>query len=270
MFGIALNRKNQTVQQVFIFFQLLRRDVYIFSQNISGKMINTAVWSAVLIFANHYVTPYLGLPPSYGKFMLAGAVVVQLLFQAMNEVALRVSDLVSNREVMYALGLPLPAWMVFLRFAVSVMIQGIVMSISALPVAALVLWKDFSFPYASVPKIALMLGFQGIFFGFFSLWVTSFTKNMPDYENVWMRVINPLWMSGCYIFSWAVAKKALPLLATGLLLNPLTYAMEGMRAAILGQTIFLNYWVCLILLAVLTVFFALRSYHLLKKRLDLI
>ncbi|MBM3894577.1 hypothetical protein FJ366_03220 [Candidatus Dependentiae bacterium] len=270
MFGISWNLNNQTVRQFLIFFQLLRRDLYIVLHILPKKIINTVVWSSAMIFANHYIMPLLGLPAAYGKFMLVGAITVQMLFQSMADVAVRVSDLVGDREILFALGLPIPAWLVCARYATTTMIQGIMSSFFALPAAVLIMWGDFSFPYASLPKIALMVFSQGMFFGAFSLFMTAGTKNMPDYENAWMRIANPLLILGCYTFSWSVLKKAIPFFAPLFLLNPFTYLMEGIRASVLGQFTFINYWTCELSILMFTLFFAVQGFYRLKKRLDFV
>jgi ABC-2 type transport system permease protein len=265
---ITLNAEKKSIQQLMILFQLLRRDMYVLRQHIYGRMLNTAVWASITIATNHYIMPFLGLAPSYSKFILAGAIVVQMLFQAMAEVAANVEDLTGNKEITYLLGLAIPSWVVFSRYAITTAIQGLAMGVFAIPVAAIVMWGDFNFPSISLYKVVLMYVIQSIFFGFFSVWVTSFTKNMQQYEDVWLRVTLPLWMLGCYTYSFAVFRKAVPLFAPLCLLNPFTYAMEGARAAILGQHMFLNYWLCVVAVLVATVGFAVRGIMNMQKRLD--
>ena len=247
---------------------LLLRDWHVLMQNITGNMINTAIWIGIVIFINHYVMPVLGLPSAYSKFMLAGGIVVQMLFQAMTDVSDVVRDLTGNKEVSYTLALPLPSWMAFTRYALTTGIRGLLMGLFAFPVAAAVMRKGFFFPQASVFKIGLLYIVLSLFFGFFSVCVTSFTPSMRQYENVWLRVTFPLWMLGSYAYSWNVLHKAAPWFSYVALLNPFTYAMEGARAAVLGQYGFLNYWVCLFALIGSTVAVAYVGIANMKKRLD--
>ena len=257
-----------SANELRVFVQLLHRDLRVLRQSIYGKMVNTTIWASILIFSNHYVMPYLGLPTSYGKFMLAGAIVVQMLFQAMSEVSVTVEDLTGDKQITYSLGLALPPWLAFFRYAVKSAIQGLLMGFFAIPVAAVVMGKDFSFPLVSVPKMILMCGIQSIFFGCFAVWVASFTKDMQAYEDVWLRVTFPFWMLGCYTYSWMILRRAMPWLSYLCLLNPFTYAMEGSRAAILGQANFLNYWLCLFMLILATIGFGYRGISNMIKRLD--
>ncbi len=257
-----------SLTQLQVFLQLMLRDLYVLRKTILGKMLNTAIWVSILIFSNHHVLPFLGMPSTYGKFMLAGGIVVQMLFSAMAEVSVMVGDLTGDKIIMFPLGLALPPWLAFVRYALTTALQGLLMGLFSIPIAAVVMGRDFSFPMVDVQKMLLMYGVQSVFFGFFSLWVASFTPDMPSYENVWLRVTNPLWMLGCYTYSWTILQRAVPWLSYVCLLNPFTYAMEGSRAAILGQPNFLNYWVCLGVLVVATAGLAYRGISNMIKRLD--
>lgn len=261
---------NVSANELRVFAQLLRRDLYVLRQSILGKMLNTTIWASIVVFSNHYVMPFLGMPTSYGKFMLAGGIVAQMLFQAMSEVSVTIEDLTGDKEITYSLGLALPAWLAFFRYAVKTAIQGLFMGIFAIPVAVVVMGKDFNFPFVSIPKMILMYGIQSLFFGCFAVWVASFTKDMQAYEDVWLRVTFPFWMLGCYTYSWMILFQAMPWLAYVCLLNPFTYAMEGLRAAVLGQPNFLNYWGCVGMLVLATAWFGYRGITSMIRRLDVL
>ena len=61
---------------------------------------------------------------------------------------------------------------------------------------------------------------------------------------------------------------AAPALAYANLANPLLYPMEGMRAAIVGQEGFINYWLCLAAIILCSGILIALSLWLFKKRLD--
>ena len=107
-----------------------------------------------------------------------------------------------------------------------------------------------------------------IFFGFFALLITAHTSSIVRYEKAWVRVVFPLWFFGGYQFPWVVMHTRLPYLAYLNLLNPITYCLEGFRAAVLGQAGYINFWVCLGMLLLLTLVVAVWGVSKLQKRLD--
>jgi ABC-type polysaccharide/polyol phosphate export permease len=85
-----------------------------------------------------------------------------------------------------------------------------------------------------------------------------------------MRFIFPLWYLGGFQFSWKIFYKVSPSFAYLNLANPMTYVMEAMRGAILGQEDYIAFWYCMLALLFFSTicwFFALKK---LKNRLDFV
>jgi ABC-2 type transport system permease protein len=85
---------------------------------------------------------------------------------------------------------------------------------------------------------------------------------------IWSRVVNPLFMLGGFFYSWGSIYKVSHIFGYVNLLNPLLYAMEGMRAASLGQVGFLPFYVCVLAILGFIALFSMHAVCLLKKRLD--
>ena len=99
------------------------------------------------------------------------------------------------------------------------------------------------------------------------MWLASWVKNI-DFPHIWMRFVLVLWTFGCYQYSWLTLHKAYPWWSYVALLNPMTYAFESTRAAVLGHVGLLPFWASC---AALWFFIALFFWHalcLFKKRLD--
>jgi ABC-type polysaccharide/polyol phosphate export permease len=141
-------------------------------------------------------------------------------------------------------------------------------SVSVLICSKLTMWQVFDLTNLSLFKYAIIFVISHIFIGFFALLIAAYTPNMSYFENVWSRVIFPMWFLGGYQFNWFTLYKQLPVLAYLNLLNPLTYILEGNRVAFLGQAGYLNFWVCclmLIFFLFMAAYFGVRKFMI---RLD--
>jgi len=129
-------------------------------------------------------------------------------------------------------------------------------------------WNKWQFCQISWFKFGLMLVLSNLFYGFFSLFLTSITENVQKIENVWKRAIFPLWYLGCYLFSWNVLTCYSPQLAYVALLNPIVYCMEGMRVALFGQEGSIDFWYSVAALCVFCMIAGYFGIKNMKQRLD--
>jgi len=63
--------------------------------------------------------------------------------------------------------------------------------------------------------------------------------------NIWQRVLSPIHLLGCLFYPWRKAYDFSPIFAQFLLLNPMTYCVEGLRSSLLGSAHFLSAWLCM-------------------------
>ena len=253
---------------VYIFKELLRTDLKVFKQVIPDRLINLLIWVTIMITVNGYLLPSFGLSASYGSFILAGLAVSAGLFEVFPSVVALVTDFEGDQTISYYLTLPLPTWLVWFRLVIYYALSSAALAVLVLPYGQLLLWNTFTLVHVHIVKFALIFTLTSLFYGALTLLMASFVKNMATIGNVWMRFLFPLWFLGCFQFSWAILHKRAPLLALVNLLNPVTYAMEGTRAAVLGQEQYLPFWVCVALLTCYTVLFTLIAIKRLRKRLD--
>src|SRR3989338_4175356 len=210
-------------------FNLVRRDMRVFWPTFSDRFINAIIWIVLTIIIFQYIFPQLGMPQDYAVFMACGNAMSWGLFEVMGNVAILVSDLIGPKKIEYDLTLPLPQWLVFIRIAISNALQAMVIAIFVLPISKLILWNYFSLANMSWIKFSIIFVVGNIFYGLFSLWLASVTKDMEGLNNIWSRIIFPLWWLGGYQFSWHTMNKMSPWFASVALFDPLVYAFEGVR-----------------------------------------
>ncbi len=248
--------------------QLLRRDFLVIRRELLSKLINYACWLMPNLVVFIFILPFLGIKLEYGIFVLIGNIATIGLFTAVSSIPALLNEIEESELVYYYLSLPLPAWLLFVRYALAFSIDAFMVAVAVLPFCKLLLWQELNFVHFSLVKYSLIFLAMQLFVGFFALLLTSYIKNIVQYEKVWVRIIFPLWFFGSYQFPWLTMYQALPYLAYLNLLNPLTYCMEGFRSAILGPIEYLNYWICLTMLLLSTVIVALWGIARLHRRLD--
>lgn len=251
-------------------YYLIRRDLRIFQEDFGGKFVDTAIllFTTVLIFS--YFLPAYGLKSDYGPFVLIGVIAGFGFFEVIGKVAVMIADMEGDKTILYTLTLPIPSWLVFVYIALSWSLISSIISLLLFPLGKLVLLSQFDLSKISLWRFPLIFVLSNLFFGFFALWISSVTKKMSNISHLFVRVINPMYMFGGYLYSWTAIYSISHAAAYAHLINPLLYIMEGMRAAILGQEGYLPFWFSFIVLAAFTLVVGWDAIRRLQKRLDCI
>lgn len=259
-----------TARDIRIFCALLSRYMIVTRKKFFDTLINSLVWTGSYIIVGSYILPELGMSDDYGTFLLPGALVTTAFFEASNLAREVLADMEGNRSIVFDFTLPLSAFWVYTAKAVSYALQLAALTILVVPFGKILLLKKFSLSAFSVLGFAALFIVTNLFCGFFVLWMAGKVEELVLYRNVWARYGHPLWIFGCFQFSWLVIYQALPMLAYINLFNPLVYLVEGMRAAILGQQGFINMWICCAMSLFFILFCAWYGFRLMKKRLDFV
>jgi len=247
--------------------RLIWRDMSVFLPTFPGRLLNGAIWSGVTTCIFQYIG-FGDASVDLGLFMACANAVSWGFFEVMENVSRLIADLQGERSITYALTLPVPQWMVFVRIALSNALQAMAIAIFILPMAKLLLWNHFSFVSVSLIKVIIIFVLIHLFYGFFSLWLASLVKNLESIGNIWMRVTYPLWFLGGYQFTWATFASKNAVLAHLNLVNPLIYCFEGIRSAVLGSAGYLPFWLCCSALVFFMVLTGTLGIHRMMKRLD--
>lgn len=251
------------------FWQLLVSNFHTFKPRVKDQMINGLIWGAINIGVFAYIMQTRGLGADYGAFILITITSIQGFFIPVHNVILLVSDMNDqSSNLHYELTLPTPQWSIFIKYALANAYQGFITTWLMIPFGKILLWNNFSFHYFSFFKFYFLLILIATFAGFFALFLASRIHDLFKIANMWQRIIFPLWFLAGFQFSWANLYEISPALAYLNLLNPLTYALEGGRAAALDPALSLPYWNCVGALICFTIVFGYLGVSNLKKRLD--
>ena len=257
------------LESLYIFGWLLWRDIRVLKQDILNNLLDVLIIPSTTIIISGYILPFLGVPASYGSFMVIGALIMACytttIFRGARKLAI---DLQLDRSISYELTLPIPYWAVILKYGIGFAVMAMALNCLTIPVGKLLLWHKFNLQYFSFFKTLLSYFVINTFFGMFALWVVSWTQGMDGLSRFFLRYGGQIMFFSGMQFSWSILHKAVPMLANISLMNPFMYTFEALRAAVLGQHGYLNYWVSLAIIVTATAFFTYRAVIIFKNRLD--
>jgi ABC-2 type transport system permease protein len=230
---------------------LMLRDLVVLRKNLAEFVIRTLVQPFLLCFVFLFVFPKIGqavggssagggsagsAETAFATVLVPGVVGISIMFQGVQSVALQMAqEFGFTREIEDRVQAPCPIWLVAIAKVLSGAIQGILSAIIVLPIASVVhaahvnalINEHWLIVFTVVPlsciamaSLGLLLGTSfeprniGLMFGFVVLPITFLGGTY--YE--WIRLA-PVKIGGWH---W---------LQTVVLVNPLIYVNEGMRAA---------------------------------------
>ncbi len=229
---------------------LMRRDLVVLWKNFGEFIARTLIQPFLLVFVFLYVFPSIGQgigggagggagagESAFATVLVPGVVAVTIMFQGIQAVALQLSqEFGYTREIEDRVQAPCPVWLVAVAKVLSGSVQGVLAALVVFPMAAFVhaqgvnahldihWWVTLTIiPIACVAMTALglVLGTKfeprniGLMFGFVVLPVTFLGGTYYQWT-----ALEPVKLGA---FSW---------LQTLVLINPLIYVAEGMRAAL--------------------------------------
>lgn len=253
-------------------FALLLRDLVVVRKHLFEFVARTVIQPFLLCFVFLYVFPKIGqgigggtntqAQSDFATVLVPGVVGISILFQGVQSVALTMSqEFGFTREIEDRVQAPCPIWLVAMAKVLSGAIQGAISAAIVLPIASVVHAKGVEahltftwwiiltlIPLACVTmaSLGLLLGTSfeprniGLMFGFIILPVTFLGGTYYQ----WTRLA-PVEVGGWH---W---------LQTVVLINPLIYVNEGMRAAFTDASHMHLYVIYPVLAGFLTLFLSL-------------
>lgn len=252
------------------FWQLLRAKCTNLREKLVDECINYYIWAGcTLLIAGHLLQAF-GMSKNFGSFQLCGILASIGLFELYGNAVVIVSDLEGDRTLDYYLSLPTSAFTVFASNVCYYTLIGCATGLMVIPLAKLILGGQFALANVSWLSFLFFLLLINLFFSIITFLVAAWVPTMEKFDVVWIRIIFPLWFLGGFQFSWESVHALLPWLSYIMLLNPITYTTEGMRAALLGQAGNLPFWLCSTVLIGMLLGTSRLAYVAFKKRLDFV
>lgn len=263
----------QTHPTLMTLYYMLQRSILTMKQTLPDKIINHIFWLILNNIVFCYIMPHapsVGTNENYGILIALSLPISAAFFGAINCMYGFLFDVTTEgSNLRYELTLPIPQWLTFAKYGIEISIQTFLATSCLFPLTYLMLYSKMTFFISGILKFYLTLLATSIFSGFFAVFIVSLTQDiMQGLDNIWLRLIFPMWFLGCFQFSWNDLYSINKWIAYLDLLNPLTYALEASRSSLLENGSVLNFWVCIITLFIFTIIFGCIGIQKLMKRMD--
>jgi len=261
------------------FVALLLRDVRVLRKNLKSFVLRTIMQPLLFTFVFAYVFPKIGQGiggsggggpqrgPTFATVLLPGLVAVSIIFQGIQAVALPlVQEFSYTKEIEDRVLAPMSVNLVGLGKVFAGAIQAMLSACIVFPIVMFVHAKGQgpTITHANWPLFAVVLilaSFLGASFGL--LIGTSFAPQQVPL--VFSIIVLPLTLLGCIYYPWSFLSP-IAWLKYAVLVNPLVYMSEGMRAALTPKVGHMNLVVVLLAMAAVTAVLLLQSLRKFRQR----
>jgi ABC-2 type transport system permease protein len=227
------------------FAGLLIRDFYVLRREVPALLVRVGMNPLLFLFVFTYVLPHMsaGTPnPSgqmaaagggggFGTVLLPGLMAVAIMFSGIAAVALPLAqEFGITREIDDRVMCPLPIAFVAIEKIVFSAIQSVVAAAIVFPLAYYIPSTHVEAHVSSWPFLITVLILASLLAG--ALGLTIGTSVQPKQIGlIFGVVVVPITFLGCVYYPWAALTR-IPWLQYGVLINPIVYMSEGLRAAL--------------------------------------
>jgi ABC-2 type transport system permease protein len=249
-----------------VFVAILLRDLTVARRELPYFLVRTALQPILFVIVFGFLLPKMGMiPPGYSTTMLPGVVALSLTLSAIQSVALpMMQDFGFTKEIEDRLLSPVPIQLVAVEKVVAGVLQGIVAALFVLPVARLIMGPIPGLSFRNAPLLLIVTVLGGAAFSAMGLYLGRGIA--PQQIGLMFSVIvAPMIMFGCTYYPWT-GLSHVPVMNYLVLINPLVYVSEGMRAALTPAVPHMPVPLILGALVILTVLFMFMGLRAFDKR----
>jgi ABC-2 type transport system permease protein len=246
-----------------VFLAILLRDLTVARRELPYFLLRTTLQPLMFVIVFGFILPKMGMVRGdYSAAMLPGIIALSLALSAVQSVALpMVQDFGFTKEIEDRLLAPVAMQLVAIEKIVAGVLQGIVAALFVLPISRLIMGPIHGLTFAHFGLLLAITILGGAAFSALGLFLG--TGIAPQQIGLMFSVIvAPMIMFGCAYYPWR-GLDAVPVMKYAVLINPLVYVAEGMRAALTPTIPHMNVFAIVGALLALTAFFVwigLRSF----------
>jgi ABC-2 type transport system permease protein len=217
------------------FMALLARDAHVARRNIVPLMLQTFLQPLLFVFIFGRVMVGSGyMPAVYKSQLLPGIMAISMVFTGIWAVAMPlIAEFQFTREIEDRLLAPIDISWVAIEKIVAGLIQALVGGLVVIPLAWIILRPGLELhltnPLLFICITLLVAGFSAC--GGLAL---GCSVNQQHIGLMFSMVMTPMIFFGCTYYPWSALSK-FPILQKIVLINPLAYASEGLRATLVPQ-----------------------------------
>ncbi|HEU5233675.1 MAG TPA: ABC transporter permease [Terriglobales bacterium] len=216
------------------FIALLARDVHVARRNALQLLFQTFLQPLLFVFIFGRVMVGSGyMPPAYKSLLLPGIMAITMVFTGIWAVAMPlIAEFQWTREIEDRLLAPIEISWVAIEKVLAGLIQAMIAGLIVLPLGQLILSPGLEFhisPALFILMVILVAAFSAA--GGLAL---GCSMDQQHIGLMFSMVLTPMIFFGCTYYPWSALDK-FPILQKIVLINPLAYASEGLRASVVPQ-----------------------------------
>ena len=217
------------------FTAMLARDAHVARRNAVQLFLQTFLQPLLFVFIFGRVMVGSGYMPEYYKsLLLPGIIAISMVFTGIWAVAMPlIAEFQWTREIEDRLLAPINIYWIAIEKVVAGMIQAIVAGLIVIPLAWLVLRPGVDISINSPLSFTVIILLVAAFSACGGL-ALGCSINQQHIGLMFGMVITPMIFFGCTYYPWS-ALTHFPILQKLVLINPLVYASEGLRAMLVPR-----------------------------------
>lgn len=217
------------------FLALLRRDAHVARRNFLPLLLQTLLQPMLLVFVLGRVLTTSGMMPiQYKSMLLPGIIALSMILAGIQAVAMPlISEFQFTREIEDRLLAPIEIEWIAIEKVLAGMLQALLAGLVVLPSAWLILGKGVELRpgrpgefLSTVVLVALLSSAVGLTLGC--------SVGQTQIGLMFTLVLAPMIFFGCTYYPWSALAR-FPILKRAVLVNPVVYASEGLRASLVPQ-----------------------------------
>lgn len=216
-----------------MFRALLLRDLTVMRREMVFFLLRTIMQPLMFTVVFGALLPRMGfVQRGYTAALLPGVLAVSLALAAVQSVALpMVSDLGFTKEIEDRLLAPVNTWLVPFEKVVAGALQGIIAALVVLPIARLIMGPIEGLSLGHLWVVVAVTAFGAAAFSVLGLYLGTVIE-AQQIGLLFGLIVAPMIMFGCAYYPWR-GLDAVPVMKYAVLINPLTYIAEGLRAVLI-------------------------------------
>ena len=217
------------------FFAMLARDAHVARRNVIQLLMQTFLQPLLFVFIFGRVMVGSGyMPAAYKSLLLPGIIAISMVFTGIWAVAMPlIAEFQWTREIEDRLLAPIDVAWIAIEKVIAGMLQAVVAGLVVIPLAWLVLRPGVEISIGTPFTFALIIVLVAAFSACGGL-ALGCSINQQHIGLMFSMVMTPMIFFGCPYYPWS-ALKTIPVLQKIVLINPLLYASEGLRATLVPQ-----------------------------------
>jgi ABC-2 type transport system permease protein len=214
---------------------MLHRDAHVARRNFVTLLLQTLLQPVLLVFVFGRVMTSSGLiTPQYKSILLPGIIAIAMLLSGVWSVAMPlVSEFQFTKEIEDRLLAPMQIEWVAIEKVVAGMLQALAAGAVVIPTAWLVMGRGVELSFGAPLQflaIALLVSCLAASVGL----VLGTSVGQTQISLMFSLVIAPMIFFGCAYYPWS-SLATFPNLQKAVLINPIVYASEGFRSALVPR-----------------------------------